>query len=69
MIDYETDHLCCPTFHIFGLRLRIGGLAFLSDKVLPAWVGQGINKIAHLSEEAKMRSVKTDLSIYGKFDF
>jgi len=40
-------------FHIFGLRLLIGDLAFFSDAVRRALVGQGINKTTHLLKEVK----------------
>ena len=56
-------------FHIFGLRLLIGELAFFSDAVRQASVGHDINKTTRLLKEAKIRPLKTDLSIYGKFDF
>jgi hypothetical protein len=32
-------------------------------------VGHDINKTTRLLKEAKIRPLKTDLSIYGKFDF
>jgi porphobilinogen deaminase len=40
-------------FHILGLRLLIGDLAFFSDAVRQALVRQGINKTTHSLKEVK----------------